>query len=181
MEGVGCLVVGLPIAKHRCVTTMSGNQVVSYDDEGNAGWADIFRSASIDDAVLGPVDSSGTEVGGHVSDKRLALRYLIVGEVVELESLDRLVVTVMEELRVWANVPFLMTGQSLVFICYVACNLVDAAVFGGLLDGELGPGSRVEVVRRLLLTIFKQVIADRRELHGSSALEHENLEIVGYR
>jgi len=60
--------------------------------------------------VLGPVDGSGTEVGGHVSDKRLALRDLVVGEVVELESLDRLVVTIMEELRIWINVPFFVTG-----------------------------------------------------------------------
>jgi len=60
--------------------------------------------------VLGPVDRSSTEVGGHVTDKRLALGYLIEGKVAEFEALDRLVITIMEELCVLANVPFVVTG-----------------------------------------------------------------------
>ena len=67
-------------------------------------------SSSIDDTVLGPVDSSSAEVGRHVTHKRLAFGNLIEGEVAELEALDRFVVTVMEEFCVLANVPFVVTG-----------------------------------------------------------------------
>ena len=179
VERVGGLGEGLPVAQQGGVAAMAGNQVVSSDDEGESGWADILLRASVDNTVLRPVDWLRAEVAGHVADEGLAFGHLVMSELMELEALDSLVVTVVEELGLSVDVPVGWLGNRCVSVGRVVCDLVSIAVLLRLFDGALRPSARSQVVRSLLLSIAKQVVADGRELERSTTLEHEDSVIVG--
>ena len=179
VERVGGLGEGLPVAQQGGVAAMAGNQVVSSDDEGESGWADILLRASVDNAVLRPVDWLRAEVAGHVADEGLAFGHLVMSELMELEALDSLVVTVVEELGLSVDVPVGWLGNRCVSVGRVVSDLIGIAVLLRLFDGALRPSARSQVVRSLLLSIAKQVVADGRELKRSTTLEHEDSVIVG--
>jgi len=83
-----------------------------------------------------------------------------VRELKELETLDGLVIAVVEELGVGVDVPFFWPSKRGVTTGDVAGNLVGCAVLLGLFDCALGPGACCEVISSLLLTIVEQVVAD---------------------
>ena len=179
VERVGGLGEGLPVAQQGGVAAMAGNQVVSSDDEGESGWADILLRASVDNTVLRPVDWLRAEVAGHVADEGLAFGHLVMSELMELEALDSLVVTVVEELGLSVDVPVGWLGNRCVSVGRVVSDLISIAVLLRLFDGALRPSARSQIVRSLLLSIAKQVVADGRELERSTTLEHEDSVIVG--
>lgn len=178
VERVGGLGEGLPVAQQGSVAAMAGDQVVSNDDEGESGGADVLLRASVDNAVLRPVDWLRAEVAGHVADEGLASGHLVVSELVELEALDGLVVTVVEELGLSVDIPVGWLGNRCVSVGRVVSDLVSDAVLLRLFDGALRPSARSQVVRSLLLSIAEQVVADGRELERCTTLEHEDSVIV---
>ena len=162
MEGVGGLAKELPVAQHRGVLSVASDEIVSHNHDGDASGANVLLGTGVDDAVLAPVDGSRAEVRGHVADEGLSSGHLIKGELAELEALDGLVVTVVEELGVCVNVP--VVGQGGVPVGGVAGDFVGVAVLLSLFDGTLGPGTSGQVVGGLHLTILEQVEADCGEL-----------------
>ena len=160
MERVGSLGEGLPVAKQGSVAAVAGDQVVPDDDKGETSWADVLLRASVDNAVLRPVDRLRAEVAGHVGDEDLSSGHLVVSELVELEALDGLVVTVVEELGLGVDVPVGWLGNRCVSVGCVACDLVSGAVLLRLFDGALRPSARSQIVRSLLLSIAEQVVAN---------------------
>ena len=118
---------------------MAGDEVSPDDHDCDAGWAYVLLGASVDNAILGPVNRLGHEVARHVGDENLAFRHLVKWEVLELKALDGLVVTVVEVLCVGGHVPISRLGNGLVSVALVVGNFVCVAVFLGLFDGALGP------------------------------------------
>ena len=178
LERVCRLGVGLPVAEHGSITAVSRNKIVPDDDEGDAGRSDVLLRTGIHDTVLAPVDRLGHEVGGHVGDENLTLGHLVVREIMEFESLNSLVITVVEKLGVGVDVPVGWLSERGITGSLVVGNLVGIAVLETFLDGALGPGTRGQIVRVLLLSIFQEVVADGGELERRTSLEHEDGEVV---
>ena len=154
MERVCGLREGLPVAKHGSITAMSRDKIVPDDDEGDAGRSNVLLRTRIHDTVLAPIDGLGHEVGGHVGDEDLSLGHLVVWEIMEFEALDSLVVTVVEELGVGGNIPVGWFSERGIIGPLVVGNFVSVAVLEAFLDGALGPSTRRQVVRGLLLSIL---------------------------
>lgn len=150
---------------------MAWNQIVPGDDDGDAGGSHILLRASVDHTLLAPVDGLAAEVGGHVADEDLALGHLLVREIVELETLDCLIVAVVEELGIVGDVPLGGVSELRVARALVIGDLVGVAVLLGFTDGTLGPGARLEVVGLLFLSVFEEVVADGRKLKRRASLE----------
>lgn len=75
---------------------MLANQIFSDDNDANTCRTNVLLGASVYDAEFSPVNWSGAEVRAHITDQNLAFRDLIKGEIMELESLNRFVVAVVE-------------------------------------------------------------------------------------
>ena len=143
---------------------MACNQVISHDDKSQSSRSNVLLSARIDDSELAPVDGSGTEVRGHITNDSLTFRHLVKGERIEFESLNCLIVAEVEEFGVRVNVPSLRISHSRVLGGFVIGDFVGCAVLLGFFDGAFGPCACRDIVCALLLSIFKQVVADGREL-----------------
>lgn len=96
----------------------------------------------------------------------------------ELYSLDRLVVAVVEELGVGVDSPLTWVGNRFLVESLVIGDFMDVAVLARLVDGFLAPPASVQVVGGLLLAVREQVVADGRELKTGATLEHEHGEVV---
>jgi len=53
---------GLPVAQDGSLAERVGNQVFPHDDDCDTGWAQVFRSTSVDNADLAPLDALGGDV-----------------------------------------------------------------------------------------------------------------------
>ena len=178
VEGVRCLRESIPVAEKGSVAAMASNQVVPHDAECQSSRTNVLLSARIDHSVPAPIDGPGAEVGRHIADEDLTFGYLVKGERIELNSLNCLIVAVVEEFGVRVNVPGVRFSHSRVSGVFVISDLVGCAVLLGLFDSALGPCACRHVVRTLLLSILEQVVADSGELERSSTLEHKDCEVV---
>lgn len=108
----------------------------------------------------------------------MTLRDSIIGELVEFEALDGLVITVVEEFGIRIDVPIGWLSNSTVAIFLVVVTLSWGTVLLSLFDGTLRPCTSGQVVGRLLRTILKKIVAHGGELERCTALEHEDSEVV---
>ena len=157
---------------------MTWDEVIPDNSDADACWTDILLRASIHDSILRPVDGLAAEVGGHVRNEDLVLRDLVVWELVELKALDRLVVAVVEELGILADLPLVWLVYSGVPCAFVVGDLIGGAVLGCFLDGSLGPCSCCQVVGTLRAVIAEKVVAYGAELHRCPTLEEEDGEVI---
>lgn len=85
-------------------------------------------------------------------------------EVCEFETLDGLVVAVVEVGGILLDAPLFSWLDESVFILDVVCDLVCVAVFFCFFDGALGPSASGKVVGGGFSIIAEQVLADSAEL-----------------
>ena len=158
---------------------MLADEVIPHDSDADSGWAYILLSTSINDAVLGPVNWLTAEVGRHVADKRLPCWNFVEGEfVIEFETLNRLVVTVVEVFGVCIDIPISDILDGGVLQILVVSDLRDISKLLCLSDGTLRPCSSRQVVGSWTFLVTKEVEWYRTKLKGSSTLEEEDSEIV---
>lgn len=132
-------------------------------------------STSINHAVLRPVDGLRAEVGAHVANKNLVFGNGIVREFKELESLNSLVVAVVEELGLLVYFPVCWLSDKGILVLFVVCHLVWSDEFFRFFESSLGPRSSVKVVGGSAFTLANQVVNDARELQRGTSLEEEDL------
>jgi len=108
----------------------------------------------------------------------LAFWYLFVWEFSELETLDGLVVAIMEEFCLIINLPVFWFSDSGVLCVLVVGNFGDVTVLLRLLDGSLGPSTGCKIVCTWIFRITEKVEWDSTELERRTTLEEEDSEIV---
>ena len=181
VPGIGgrCVVHGLVIGVDLVVEHGRGagdglaEQVVSNDDDGQAGGADVLLGSGIDDSEAGDLDGAREDGGGHVRDQGLVADLRDIGE---LHTLDGLVGGVVDIVRVRTELELILGRGSAEAALLGVGRDVDRAVALGLFDGLLGPGAGVEVVRPCAAA--QQVHRHHGELGRGPALEEQDLVVV---
>jgi len=133
---------------------VASNKIVSYDDNSDTSGANVLLSTCVDDSVLAPVNGPSHEVGGHIADENLTLRHLVKREVVKLDTLNSLVVAVVEKLGISSDVPVFMSRNGCVSSALVVGYFVSIAVFLSLRNGTFRPGTGGNKVGGLLFAIL---------------------------
>lgn len=98
------------------------------NNDTNTCWTDILLGSCIHNIVFSPVDRFRTEIAGHINNEKLALWNYVEWEIVELKTLDSLVVTVMEKGRVLFYFPFRRIRNKSVLVSFVVCYFVCIAI-----------------------------------------------------
>ncbi len=149
------------------------NQVLADHDEGQAGGTEVFLRAGIDQAELLDVDGATENVAGHVGDEG-GFR---VGEGLHLCAGDGFVgghVDIGGAFGVVQGGIVRHVGGD--FLGGVGDD-IDGADFLGFLDGLAGPGTGVDIVGHL--TCAEKVHGDHGKLEAGTALEEEDLVVIG--
>ena len=81
------------------------NQVFSDDRNAHIRDSSLFLSCCINHSILAPINRFGEQTRAHVTDDGLRCGHLFEGEVVELEAVRRLIVHIVEEVRVRVDIP----------------------------------------------------------------------------
>ena len=117
---------------------MASDEIVPNDGDANTGRADVLLCTSIHNSVFAPVDLLGQEVTRHVANEVLALGHEVEWEVlIKLDTLDRLIVTVVEELSVGVDVPLRRISDRPVADTLVVGDFVGVAILASLSDRTL--------------------------------------------
>jgi len=123
------------------------HQTCSHNRDADTCWAYILLSARINNIELLPINGLGAEVAGHVTDHELALWLFVMGELIELKSLNCLIVAVVEILCFLADFPLIWLSDIGVLVCSVARALCDrCAEFLRFLDRCFTPSTSRQVI-----------------------------------
>lgn len=104
--------------------------------------------------------------------------HLIEWEVVEFNTVDGFIVTVVQVGSIFNKVPGVWAWDSCELAVAFWPYFIGLADFLGLFECLLGPGTGSDVVD--LGLVLKKVEGDSAELHGSSSLEEEDDVVLGY-
>jgi len=161
LERVRRLREQLPVTHHRGIGTVAGDQIVPDDANERTSGTHVLLCARVDHAVLAPVDWLRQEVARHIADEMLALRHQVEGEILtELKALNRLIIAVVEEFGIGVDVPCGRVSHGGVARVFIVSALDSVAIFVRFLDGALRPCARGDVIGRLALSVFEEVVAD---------------------
>ena len=143
---------------------MSWNEIVPRDHKADTSRSDILGCTSVNNCILGPVNLFSQEIAGHVADEMLPLRHLLVRKICEFETLDGLVIAIVEERSISIYFPVFRLSKSRIAIASIIRNLVGHTVLISLIYSLLSPVARSQVVCTLLFTMFiiiaEQIVAD---------------------
>ena len=161
--------MGAVVEHCRDVAAHAAESVLADDGEDDAGRADVLLRAAVDEVILGNIDRTGHDVGGHVGDERAR----DVEVLVDLGAVDGVVRGDVEVVEVRGNLESLRDiGVVLVLGAGDGIGVPDAL---GFLEGLAGPHAGVQVGGLLL----QEVHRDIEELEGGAAAEEDDLVRVG--
>lgn len=137
----------LPVAEKRRGWLLVTNEILTNDDDAHTGGPDVLLGAGVDHTVLLPVHFATAHVRTHIAHEDLVGWHLVKGEIVELNSVYGLIITVMEVGGFLIDGPGAWVGESHELSFGVRIDFLSRAVLLCLGDRCLRPGSRREVVR----------------------------------
>jgi hypothetical protein len=149
------------------------DEVLADDDEGDAGGAEVFLRAGIDEAELLEVELAREDVAGHVANEGGRG----VGIFLDLGAGDGFVGGDVDVGGVGGVVQRVVVGHVGGDFLGGVGEDVDLAYLFGFLDGFAGPCAGVDVVGGLAGA--EEVEGDLRELEAGAALEEQDLVVVG--
>jgi hypothetical protein len=147
-------------------------EIVTDEDEGDAGGAEVFLGVGVDEGEAGGVDRGGEEVGGHVAE---AGDVVAAGGMVELDALDGFVGDVVEVGGVWGGGEVGGVGEGAEPVGFTGPGDADGSFAEGFGDGFAAPVAGVEVIGGGWLAA-EEGDGDLAELEGAAALEEEDVE-----
>ena len=149
------------------------DQILTDDDDNHAGGADVLLHARVDHAVIGHVAGLGQEHGGLVGNKHMALG---VGQLVPRHAVDRLVLADVDVIGVFGDIQIGAVGNIGIVLVLAGSGDDDLADLLGFRDGLLGPCAGLDVDG---LAVLHEVHGDHRELQRCTALNEQDLVVVG--
>ena len=148
-------------------------QLFLDDDHGEAGGGHVLLGAGVDDAELAHVHGTGEDVRGHIADQR----HGDLRDILPLGALDGVVGAIIEVGGLGVQLQLILAGDVDVLSVLGGGGDVDGAVLLGLLHGLVCEVTGDGVVG--LAGLGHKVQGDHAELHGSAALEEEDLVALG--
>jgi len=172
MEFGGSISESFPIEENRCIFSLMSNKIFSNNYHANSSRSQILLSSSIDDSIFFPINWSSTDIWTHITDKSLSSN-LLIREVIELNSMNSFIITIVEICSFWVNVPGIGVRNCVELWTTIWPNLISLANFLSFLYGWFWPSTSCQVI--CLSLILENVIGNSWELHRSTTLEEENL------
>mmetsp|Transcript_889 Transcript_889/g.1216 ORF Transcript_889/g.1216 Transcript_889/m.1216 type:complete len:437 (-) Transcript_889:85-1395(-) len=166
------IVVGVDlIVQHgRGARASLADKVLADDSNSETSGANVLLGTGVDKTVLGNINGLGAEVGGHIGNESS----LDVGSALELNTLDGLIVAVVDILGVSTQLPAINSGDGLIVSLAGKVRLAELLA---LIEGLLRPGASDNVVNDVAL--LGKVKRNHRELSRGTTLKEENLVIEG--
>ena len=149
-------------------------QILADDNDGKTCGCHVLLRARIDNAEAGNVDRLGEDAGGHIGNERDITG---IGDVIPLCSVDGVVEADVDIVRVGTEVVSRQARDIGVVLILGGGDDLDVAVLCSLLGCLLGELTGNNVVS--LAGAGEQVICYRGKLCGGSALEEEDLIVIG--
>ena len=151
-------------------------QLFLDDGDGQTCGSQVLLSACVDQAVLAHVNGTGHDVGGHVADQGNTGGSL--GDVLPLGALDGVVGAVVQVGSVGVQGQLVLGGDIGPLAVLGGTGHVGLAVLLGFLVGCVCEVAGADIVS--LAGLGHQVHGNHSELHGSAALQEQDLVAFGH-
>ena len=139
------------------------------DDKGDACRSQVLLSSAVDEVILGNVDRTREDVARHVGNHA----HGHIGILAQLGAEDGVVGSDVEVVKVGRHVVEL--GIVHILVVLAAGHDLDVAKELGLLDGLVGPSTRINIAG----FSFQEVVRHHAELQAGTAAQEEHLITLG--
>ena len=169
-------VVGMGIITHvygNLGIQVSADQILTDDDDGHTGGADVLLNTTIDHAIIADIAGLGQEHGGLVGNQNLTLG---VGQLLEGGAVNGFVFADVNIVCVFPDGKVAAIGQVGVVAILGTGDALNITVFLGFLESLIRPCAGDDVVSHAIL---HQIHGDHGKLQCCATLDEQNLIVVG--
>jgi len=149
------------------------DQILTDDDHHHAGRAYILLHTGVDHAIVGDIAGLGEEHGGLVGHQDMALG---IGELIPGDAVDGLILADVDIVGILGNVQVGAVGNIAEILILGGGGHNDLTVLLSLGNGLLGPGTGLYIHS---LAVLHQVPGNGGELQGGTALDEQDLVVIG--